>query len=355
MTGKGQAMDKNKILVALSGGVDSSACAAMLRDQGYEVAGVVLRMSDAHDGAVADAQVSADQIGIPLHVWHMEEDFDREVAGYFARSYAQGRTPNPCVVCNPLVKFKGLMAAADAYGFPMVATGHYAGLRRDGDRVLLTAGENKARDQSYMLCRLTQKELGRLHFPLARLPKDEVRRIAEKAGLSCHDKPDSQEICFIPDGDYAGYIERRLGQTFPEGEYIAPDGSVCGHHRGIIHYTVGQRKKLGIALGKPVFIRRIDPAENRIYLAWGGDEYESQITVSDLSETFPGAFDAARTGKMRCSVKVRSRAAAAPCTVSMIGEGRVSVVFDAPERAPAAGQTAAFYDGDVVLGGGFID
>ena len=348
-------MDNNKILVALSGGVDSSACAAMLRDAGYQVAGVVLRMSDVHDGAVADAQTSADQLGIPLIVWHMEEDFDREVAGYFARSYAEGRTPNPCVVCNPLVKFKGLMQAADANGFPTVATGHYAGLRKDGERVLLTMGESRARDQSYMLCRLTQKELSRLCFPLSHLPKDEVRRIAEKAGLSCHDKPDSQEICFIPDGNYAGYIERRLGRSFPEGEYIAPDGTVCGHHRGIIHYTVGQRKKLGIALGRPVFIRRIDPAENRIYLAWGGDEYESEITVSALSETFPGAFDQARTGEMRCSVKVRSRAAAAPCTVRMIGEDRVSVVFDTPERAPAAGQTAAFYDGDVVLGGGFID
>ncbi len=348
-------MEKKRILVALSGGVDSSACTAMLRDEGYEVAGVVLRMSDAHDGAVADAQTSADQLGIPLYVWHMEEEFDREVAGYFARSYAEGRTPNPCVVCNPLVKFKGLMTAADAYGFQMVATGHYAGLRKDGERVLLTMGENKARDQSYMLCRLTQKELTRLIFPLSGLPKDEVRRIAEKAGLSCHDKPDSQEICFIPDGNYAGYIEKRLGRTFPEGEYVSPEGKVCGYHRGIIHYTVGQRKKLGIALGKPVFIRRIDPVENKIYLAWGGDEYESEITVSAMSETFPGAFDAARTGEMRCSVKVRSRAAAAPCTVRFIGEDSVSVVFDTPERAPAAGQAAAFYDSDVVLGGGFID
>ena len=167
-------MEKKRILVALSGGVDSSACTAMLRDEGYEVAGVVLRMSDAHDGAVADAQTSAGQLGIPLYVWHMEEEFDKEVAGYFARSYAEGRTPNPCVVCNPLVKFKGLMAAADAYGFQMVATGHYAGLRKDGERVLLTMGENKARDQSYMLCRLTQKELTRLIFPLSGLPKKPV-------------------------------------------------------------------------------------------------------------------------------------------------------------------------------------
>ena len=168
-------------------------------------------------------------------------------------------------------------------------------------------------------------------------------------GLSAADKPESQEICFIPDGDYAGYIEKRLG-VFPEGEYISPEGRVCGRHKGIIHYTVGQRKKLGIALGRPVFIKRIDPAENRIYLAWGGDEYEREILVRELSETFPGAF---RDG-MRCGVKVRSRAAVAPCTIHFAGDGKLRVVFDRPERAPAAGQTAAFYDGDVVLGGGFI-
>ena len=155
---------------------------------------------------------------------------------------------------------------------------------------------------------------------------------------------------FIPGGDYAGYIEARLGKS-PEGDFISPDGKPCGRHKGIIHYTVGQRKKLGIALGKPVFIRRIDPGENRIYLAWGGDEYDSGMTVSGLSETFPGAF---RDG-MRCGVKIRSRAAIAPCTLTLLGDGRAKVVFNRPERAPAAGQTAAFYDGEVVLGGGFID
>ena len=340
---------EKKLLVALSGGVDSAACARLLRDAGYEVAGCVLKMSPAHEGTVEDAKLTAEQLGIPLYVRDMQADF-RQVIGYFMGEYASGRTPNPCVVCNPTVKFKGMLAAADELGYPYIATGHYAGLRREGDRVYLTRGASAARDQSYMLCRLTQRELLRLIFPLSEMQKPDVRTLAEEAGLSCAGKPDSQEICFIPDGDYAGYIEARLGKS-PEGDFISPDGKPCGRHKGIIHYTVGQRKKLGIALGKPVFIRRIDPGENRIYLAWGGDEYDGGMTVSGLSETFPGAF---RDG-MRCGVKIRSRAAIAPCTLTLLGDGRAKVVFDRPERAPAAGQTAAFYDGEVVLGGGFID
>lgn len=340
---------EKKVLVALSGGVDSAACARLLLDAGYEVAGCVLKMSPAHEGTVEDAKLAAEQLGIPLYVRDMQADF-RQVIGSFMAEYAAGRTPNPCVVCNPTVKFKGMLAAADELGYPYIATGHYAGLLREGERVYLTRGASAARDQSYMLCRLGQKELTRLIFPLAEMQKPDVRTLAEEAGLSCAGKPDSQEICFIPDGDYAGYIEARLGK-FPEGDFISPEGKPCGKHKGIIHYTVGQRKKLGIALGKPVFIRRIDPAENRIYLAWGGDEYESAVTVSGLSETFPGAF---RDG-MRCGAKIRSRAAIAPCTLALLGDGRAKVVFDQPERAPAPGQTAAFYDGEIVLGGGFIE
>ena len=340
---------EKKVLVALSGGVDSAACARLLMGEGYQTAGCVLKMSPAHAGTVEDARRAAEELGIPLYVKDMQAEFEG-VVRYFVDEYASGRTPNPCVVCNPTVKFRGMLAAADELGYPYIATGHYAGLRREGGISYLTRGASVARDQSYMLCRLGQRELSRLIFPLSDMQKPDVRQVAGAAGLSCAGKPDSQEICFIPDGDYAGFIRARKGD-FPEGDFISPEGKPCGKHKGIIHYTVGQRKKLGIALGKPAFIKRIDPLSNRIYLGWGGEEYEREITVSGLSETFPGAF---RDG-MRCGAKVRSRAAVAPCTLTLLGGGRAKAVFDQPERAPAPGQTAAFYDGEVVLGGGFIE
>ncbi len=218
-----------RILVALSGGVDSSVCVYLLKKQGHDVAGVVLKMSPAHDQTVADAQEAADALGIPLYVKDMGESFDRNVIDYFVSEYQNGRTPNPCVVCNPTVKFRALIEAADEYGYDFVATGHYADLiarRRNG---CCCNGENKARDQSYMLYRLTQRELTRLVFPLSRLTKARCAGSHEEAGLSCRNKPDSQEICFIPDGNYARFIEERLGHTVPEpGDYIAPEGTVCG-------------------------------------------------------------------------------------------------------------------------------
>lgn len=338
-----------KILVALSGGVDSSVCVHLLKEQGYAVTGLVLKMSPAHDGTVEDAKIAAEQLGIPLIVGDMQKEFEEKVISYFVGEYRKGRTPNPCIVCNPLVKFKALVDYADREGIEKVATGHYAGLRREGEHTLLTLGDSAARDQSYMLCRLDQSVFSRLVFPLAELGKDRVREIASELGLSCADKPDSQENCFIPDNDYAAFIEARAGKC-PEGDFISPEGKVCGKHLGILHYTVGQRKKLGIALGRPVFIREIDPVTNRIYLADSGDEYAPGIIVTDLSETFPGAFrDGGRYG-----VKIRSRAPIAPCTVHLKEDNTAEVVFDSPQRAPAPGQLAAFYDGDIVIGGGFI-
>ena len=342
-------MNPNRVLLAMSGGVDSSACAVLLREQGYDVTGLVLKMSPAHEQTVADAQAAADGAGIPLLVRDMTAAFEREVVSYFVDEYARGRTPNPCVLCNPKLKFKALLDAADEEGCAYLATGHYAGLRREGAHTLLTRGEDPARDQSYMLCRLGQNVLSRLIFPLAAMPKAAVRAVAARAGLSCASKPDSQEICFIPDNDYARFIEDRLGKSAP-GEFISPEGRPCGTHQGIIRYTVGQRKGLGIALGRPVFVKRLSPAENRVYLADAQDAYEEEILLSDLSETFPGAV---RDG-MEVSVKIRSRATPAKARLSREGE-LWRVRFAEPQRAPAPGQTAAIYDGDVVLGGGFIE
>ncbi len=342
-------MNEKRILLAMSGGVDSSACAVMLREQGYEVTGVVMKMSAAHEQTVADAKIAAEQAGIPLVVKDLTARFEQEVIQYFLREYRNGRTPSPCVVCNPRVKFHALIETADELGIPFAATGHYAGLRREEGRTLLTKGEDPARDQSYMLCRLGQDVLSRLVFPLAALPKAEVRAAAERAGLSCAKKPDSQEICFIPDNDYAGYIEARCGAC-PPGDFISPEGKVCGRHSGIIHYTVGQRKGLGIALGRPVFVKEIDPASNRVYLADAADSMEQEILLSDLSCCWPDSI----ADGMEAEVKIRSRAT--PAKAVLQKEGAFwRVRFAEPQRAPARGQVAAVYAGDVVLGGGFIE
>lgn len=340
-----------RILVALSGGVDSSVCVYLLKKQGHDVAGVVLKMSPAHDQTVADAQEAADALGIPLYVKDMGESFDRNVIDYFVSEYQNGRTPNPCVVCNPTVKFRALVDAADEYGYDFVATGHYADLiERDG-KVFLARGECKQRDQSYMLYRLTQRELKRLIFPLNHMDKKQVREIAEEANLPCAKKPDSQEICFIPDNNYAQFIIERTGQMSKPGDFIAPDGTVCGQHKGIIHYTVGQRKHLGIALGRPVFVKRIDPVENKIYLADAGDEYYARAVVRDVSITTGEPLQ-----RCRAQVKIRSVAPLVGAEVIPMEDGRVEVRFDETQRAVARGQSIVFYTPEeIVTGGGFVE
>ena len=339
---------KEKVLVAMSGGVDSSVCAHLLKQEGYDVFGVVLKMTDAHEGTVAAAKQAAKEADVPLLVKEMKEEFEQKVISYFIDSYLSGATPNPCVYCNPLVKFKALLDTADEIGAPFLATGHYASLRREQGITYLCKGEEESRDQSYMLYRLKQDVLSRLLLPLSHLDKETVRSIAKQAGLSSFSAPDSQENCFIPENDYGAYIEQRRG-TLPKGDMISPEGKVCGTHRGILHYTVGQRKHLGVALGRPVFVKRIDPAENRIYLGdlWEGEQKE--IRIGDLSETFPGALSVLEER----TVKIRSRAKAVSCTV-VLERSEAVVSFSEPQRFPAKGQSAVIYAGDIVLGGGRI-
>lgn len=342
---------RTKILLALSGGVDSTVCAQLLKEQGYDVSAVVMKMSDLHDETVAAAKDAADSLGIPLTVLDLRKEFEKAVISYFIRSYQSGVTPNPCVVCNPMVKFKSLIEEADRQGCVFAATGHYAKLRhREDGTVELLRGDSDQRDQSYMLYRLTQKELSRLIFPLAHMEKDEVRRIAASLGLSCAKAPDSQENCFIEGTDYAGFIEKTCGKM-PEGDFIAPDGTVCGRHKGILHYTVGQRKHLGIALGRPVYVREISPEENRIYLADAGKAMLCQTAVlSDITAT-AGAFPA-RT--FSGQVKIRSVAKPVAARIEIMEENCAVVRFDEAQRAVSKGQSLVIYDGDVLIGGGFI-
>lgn len=339
-----------KVLVALSGGVDSSVCVHLLKEQGYIVEAVVLNMSEFHSDTVNAAKEAAKAMDIPLHVVDMTKQFEENVVTYFINEYRNGRTPNPCIVCNPTVKFNMLITVADQQGCDFVATGHYARLEHSKSGTKLLRGESIARDQSYMLHRLTQRELTRLIFPLAYMHKDEVRRIASELSLSCATKPDSQENCFIPDNDYRGFIERRVGKA-QVGNFIAPDGTVCGEHKGILHYTVGQRKGLGIALGRPVFVSGIDPIQNKIFLAEQGTDVKDTAVITNINVISGGDF----LTEFDAEVKIRSAAIPVPAQIVPIGHNKAKVLFSKPMRAVAAGQSIVIYEGDYVVGGGFIE
>lgn len=355
-------VNKN-VLVALSGGVDSSVCVHLLLEQGYNVHAVVLKMSPCHNDTVAAAQCAADSMNVPLTIVDMQKEFDEKVITYFVDEYRNGKTPNPCIFCNPLVKFKALMETADKLNCDLVATGHYARTKKNNDGTFsLMRGESLARDQSYMLYRLGQKELSRLVFPLSSLQKDKVREIATQLGLSCATSPDSQENCFIEDNDYRSYIENRIGKQTC-GDFISPEGKFCGKHKGIINYTVGQRKGLGIALGQPVFIKKIDPVENKIYLAYKGDDIVSKAEINSLTLINENDFyndtdliSDQKTLKSAFLAEVKIRSAATPIKAEILftSTETATITFDTPQRAVAVGQSLVIYKGDEVLGGGVI-
>ena len=340
--------EQDKVLVGMSGGVDSSVTVRILQEQGFAVQGAVIRFSPAHDAAVESAKAIGAKLGVPVHVIDAQEEFEREVVTPFCQSYCSGRTPNPCILCNPAVKFRLLLRKADELGCKFIATGHYARVEvcSDGQNRLCTA-DSAARDQSYMLYRLPQEVLSRLILPLGNFEKDDVREIARDIELACADAPDSMEICFIPDGEYAAFIRVR-GFTPKNGRFIGPDGEDLGPHAGVDHYTVGQRKGLGIAAGRPLFVKAILPDGN-IQLAESGGEYASRMTVADIATP-----DGAPLADGDYQVKVRSAAKAVPCQVCGNPDGTLTVIFPEPVRAPAPVQSAFFYRGGFVFGGGFI-
>jgi len=335
----------DKVVLGLSGGVDSAVSASILKERGFEVHGVYL---DIGTGASGDARAAAEMLGIGFEVVTIADELDRNVCRPFAEGYLAGKTPTPCIMCNPRVKFPALLAVADKIGAKYVATGHYARTEYDAKtgRTLLLKNLSQ-NDQSYMLSGLTQNILSRVIFPLGGMEKPEIRKIAQRLGLFVASKPDSMEICFIPDGDYAAYIERRYGIP-PEGNFVSSDGKVLGLHRGIHHYTVGQRRGLGVSAGERLYVSKIDRDKNEVVLVPIGSGVMG-ISVKNIN--WIALINP--TEPFRASVKVRHSKIEYPALVTPNGTG-AEVLFDFPLRPPAPGQAAVFYDGEVVLGGGEI-
>ena len=344
----------------MSGGVDSSVAAYLLTRDGYDCIGCTMKLCPddvAHEGGcctaddAADARSVARRVGIPFHVFNMTDDFRREVIDRFVSRYLAGRTPNPCVDCNRTMKFALLRRRGEELGYDCLATGHYARIEYRDGRWTLRKARDPSKDQSYVLYHLTQAELAKTLFPLGDLTKSEARALAAENGFLNAAKPDSQDICFVPDGDYAAVIARYTGKTEPEGDFVLPDGSVIGRHKGISRYTVGQRRGLGVAYSEPLYVKRILVAENKVLLGRDEDLYGTSCDVSDVN-WIAGETPSA---PVRCAVKIRYRQTEQPATVTPLAGGRAHVEFDCPQRAITPGQSAVFYDGDEVLGGGEIE
>ncbi len=338
-------------LVGMSGGVDSSAAALVLKEQGFDVTGLTLTLCEKDNSRdLADAKAVCDKLGIPHLAVDLREDFREWVVTPFINQYKSGLTPNPCLECNKHIKFGKMLEIALDKGFDKIATGHYARVEKSGQRYILKTALDSSKDQSYVLYALTQHQLSHLLLPLGDLTKTQIREKAENAGLINANRPDSQDICFVPDGDYAKYIEEADGFVSPKGNYTDLNGNILGEHQGIIHYTIGQRKGLGIALGKPQFVIDKNALNNRVIL---GDE-EHLFTKEVLSENVNFIPFDSLEGEMRVTAKLRYRHKASPATIFPLEKGSVRIVFDQPQRAPSPGQAAVFYDGETVIGGGVI-
>ena len=351
-----------KILIAMSGGVDSSVAAKLLCNAGNECIGCTMKLFDNCDAGISrsrtccslddveDARSVAFSLGMRYYVFNFKDDFREKVIKKFAAAYLAGQTPNPCIDCNRYMKFDKLYERARLLGCDKIATGHYARIELDSGRYLLKKALDASKDQSYVLYMLTQEQLAHTVFPLGELTKSETRAVADASKLTNAQKPDSQDICFVPDGDYAAAIERLSGKTAAPGNFIDTDGNVLGTHRGITHYTIGQHRGLGLSLPERRYVCKIDADSGTVTLGGSDELYSREVLVRD----FNWISGEAPSESIRCSAKIRYRQPEQKAVVEPLSENEALIRFDAPQRAVTPGQSAVLYDGDTVLGGGVI-
>lgn len=348
-------MEKKKVIVGMSGGVDSSVAAYLLKEQGYEVIGVTMEMwKEQEDGpsGAEDAARVAQKLGIPFYHVDFRKEFKENVADYFMDSYERGLTPNPCIVCNRKVKWEALLAYADRLGAEYIATGHYANIKQypETGRYSICAAAAEAKDQTYALYRLTQEQLSRTLMPVGQYEKTEIRKIAEGIDDFVAKKNDSQDICFIPDGDYAAFLLRQRGTAPEPGNFVDLSGRVLGQHKGLLYYTVGQRKGLGIAFGQPMYVYGLRPEKNEVVLCDNAALFTRTVTVREINAMAVERFQPG----MRFQGKIRYSHKMAWCTISRAEGDEMECVFDEPQRAVTPGQALVLYDGGFVVGGGTI-
>ncbi len=351
-----------KALIAMSGGVDSSVAAYICVDSGYECMGAIMKLYDNQDtdtvaektccslDDVEDARSVANRLNIPFHVFNYKSDFKTEVINRFVSAYECGTTPNPCIDCNRYIKFNKFFQRMKELDYDYIVTGHYARIEFDGARYILKKAKDATKDQSYVLYSLTQEQLAHVLFPLGELTKETAREIAEQNGFINAHKRDSQDICFVPDGDYAAFIRKTTGKEYPDGDFVDKNGNILGTHKGIIKYTIGQRKGLGLALPAPMYVCKKDIENNRVVLCSNDELFSSSLTAKN----FNWVSVPEPTESIKCKARVRYNQAEQPATATVNSDGTVSVVFQSPQRAISAGQAVVLYDGDIVLGGGTI-
>lgn len=343
---------KKKVVVAMSGGIDSSIAAALLIEEGYEVLGVTMRLYEGDENFEAAQQV-AQQLGIPWHILDFRREFNRLVIDYFCQEYLAGRTPNPCVICNLKIKFGLLLEKAKSLGADHIATGHYAINEYDkkSDRFLLKRGVDENKDQSYFLYRLNQDILPYVLFPLGRFKKRQSRELAKKFGLRNYKEEESQEICFIQEGDYRKFLRQNVLESIKQGKFVDKLGNILGAHQGIPFYTIGQRKGLGISSNTRKYVIKIDPQENTVILSEEEDLYQDKLIIKDLNFISGDKL----SDSIKVEVKIRYNSKKAPAIVSPYQDDEIVINFKKPQRAITPGQSAVFYQGDIVIGGGIIE